>query len=263
MAGDPTRDILLADLRRLRRTPGELTQERIAAGDVDQAYAVLMKLLEQHEDDQDGDILAFFYTCGWTIAGDTLDIRLKRYAEMFHVQERTALRRSDRGAFKLASLVRHRLNFDRPLARIFTFQNGPSVRAWVEVTVEESSDWSRPRVYIQGERVEGLEFPLNRPGFNDRYLSSLERLPDTALDPSVDEFESLVSIRVSWSMPIWPSWDLTSHIVDDRLYARLQVDRAGTAEVGICWINEYAIGSSSGPFKEAEVFPRTPDKGEI
>jgi hypothetical protein len=252
VADDPTRDLLLAGLRRLRRTPGGLTRQAVAGeevlveylgeGDADQAHGVLMQLIEDHEDDPEGDIGTFFRTCGWQIEGETLDARLKRYAQRFHVDERTALRRSDRGARKLARLLRDSLVYDRPFARLFLFQSGATVTAWVEVHVERSSHWRRPTVRVNGDVLD-LTFRLDREGSTDKFLSSLEKLPALPLDTSSAALEPLLTVQVDWSMPVWPAWDLTTHLADERLFSRMQTDRAGRVELQVSWINEAAANS--------------------
>jgi len=261
MISDPTRELLVAALRRLRRAPGAFNKQRVAAddalrewigeGDLDQAWSVLAGLVERHQHDLDGDIHAYFTTCGWTMPGDTLDARLKGYAAKHHVDERTALRRSDRGAIKLAQVLRDHLLYDRPLARIYVYQDGSNVRSWVDVYIEKNGDWRRPRVYVNGQRLEQLTFNLNPSRHMTGYLSCSEPLPELKLDLATGKFEPLLSIRVIWAMPIWPAWDLTSHMVDERLFSRLTVDKEGSAEVRLYWFGDQAFESRGEPLKKA------------
>lgn len=268
MAADPTRDLLVAALRRFRRAPGDFSKERVAAddvlrdwigeGDVDQAWNVLAQMVDQSKNDPEGEAFAFFVTCGWEMSGDTLDVRLKRYAAKYHVDERTARRRSDRGALKVAQMLRDNLVYARPLAQFFVFQDGPLVRGWVTVHVEEDSDWRRPRIYVNGERLEQLRFDLKERGFSEGYLKSSERLPEIALDVAAKDLEPLASIRMKWAMPIWPAWDLMSHFADNRLYARLTLNKEGNADVRIYWFNEHAAESRGRALEEAPASLKAP-----
>lgn len=259
MADDPARDLLVTALRRFRRATGEFSKDRVAAddalpdwigeGDVDQAWNVITQLVEESKSDPDGDVYAFFKTCGWNTPGDTLDARLKQYANKYHVDERTALRRSDRGVIKVAQLLRDALVHERPLAQFFVFQNGPTVHVWVTVHVLKDSDWRRPRVYVNGERLKHLQFALNARGMSERYLKGSERLSEIPLNVAAEETEAMASIRVHWAMPIWPAWDLVGHFVDNRLYARLTVDKEGVAEVRIYWYSKKAAETRSRPLE--------------
>nr|WP_127891544.1 hypothetical protein [Streptomyces sp. S10(2018)] len=257
MADDPTRDHLVAALRQLRRAPGEFSKQRVSTddvlrewigeGDVDQAWNVITRLVERSRGDREGDTFAFFITCGWETPGDTLDARLKQYAKKFHVDERTALRRSDRGAIKVAQLLRNALLHDRPLAQLFVFQDGATVNSWLTVHVEEGSDWRRPHVYVNNEKLEKLHFELKGRGLGETYLRSSVQIPETRLDATAGYLEPLVSIRVVWAMPIWPAWDLTSHMIDNRLYSRLALEKDGVAEIKIYWLDEEAVRSRDRP----------------
>jgi hypothetical protein len=250
MAADPTRDLLVAALRRFRRMSGDFGKERMAAddvlrdwvgeGDLDQAWSVISQVVTQYQHDVDSDVFTFFVTCGWQTPGDTLDARLKVYAAQHHVDERTALRRSDRGVVKVAQILRNRLVHDRPFAQLLVVQNGPFAHASITVHVEEGGDWRRPQVHVNGQRHTELRFDPDRPGLRDGYLSSTERLSNLPLDLASGYAGSLLSIRVHWPMPIWPAWDLASNIIDEQLYAQLTVDKDGLAEVRICWFGNAA-----------------------
>lgn len=269
MADDPTRDFLVTALRRLRRGAGDFDKWRVAAddtlqewigeGDLDQAWNVITQLIEQNKKDPNSDVFAFFISCGWQTPGDTLDIRLRKYADTYHVEERTARRRSDRGAIKVAKMLRDALRYDRPLAQFFIFQDGPILIPWVTIHVEEDSQWRRPRVYVNDQRVTQLTFDLKKRGFAG-YLKSSERVPDIPLDLAAKGREALASIRVHWAMPIWPSWDLCSHLADNRLIARLTVEKDGVAEARIAWLDDQAAATRDRPLEKAPTY-ETPFQG--
>ncbi|MEV6412075.1 hypothetical protein [Kribbella sp. NPDC051718] len=266
MADDPTRDVLVDALRRFRRASGDLGRERVAAddtlqewvgeGDLDQTWNIIMRLVEQSASDPAGDVFAFFASSGWQTSGDTLDTRLKKYAAKFHVDERTALRRSDRGAKKLAKMLRDALTYDRPLAQFFVFQDGPVLIPWLTIHVQEDSAWRRPRVYVNDQRVENLAFDVKGPGSFAGYLEAQERIADVPLDPTVGGYEPMASVRVQWAMPIWPSWDLSTHLADNRLVARLTVEKDGVAEVRVSWFGDDAAATRDTPFAPAPVYTK-------
>lgn len=258
---DPTRDALLEDLRRLRRMSGPLTADRLAqldnltgylgSGSGEQAFTALMSLRRRHGQDVEADIGAYFFTAGWKVGRDTLDQRLSHYAKRYHVNERTALRRSNRGAFRLATLIRETLRYDRPWIRLFAFQTAAVMKSSLYVELDEGEDWRRPRVYICGQRIENLEFGLKVTETLSYRIGCIVQLPDQQLDVNVNGLDALASIHVVWAMPVWPSWDVTAHLADNRLFEHLNVERAGTATIHIKWISVGAAETRETPLLKA------------
>jgi hypothetical protein len=255
--------MLVTALRRLRRAPGDFDKERVAAddtlqewigeGDLDQAWNVIARLVEQSKSDPNGDVFAFFVSCGWQAPGDTLDMRLRKYAIMYHVDERTARRRSDRGAIKVAKMLRDALVYARPLAQFFIFQDGPILIPWLTVHVEEGSQWRRPRVYVNDQLLAQLTFDFKKRGFGG-YLKSQERVPDVPLNLTAGSLEALASIRVQWPMPIWPSWDFASHLADNRLTTRLSIEKEGVVEAEVRWLDEQAAETRDRPLEKVPIY---------
>lgn len=257
MAADPIGELLLVDLRHLRRMPGDVELERIVqletlvqfvgAGSVEQTYSALLELRRLHAPDAESDIGAYFFTAGLDVGKFTLDQRLSRYAEAHHVNPRTALRRSDRGALKLSAIIRDSLEFDRPWCRMIAIQNGPVCQFSLYVELDANADWRRPHVFINCKRDRDIEFPLRNVEGRERRLSCLVRLPDQHLDTSVGELGALAFVQVIWAMPIWPAWDVVAHMADNRLLVHLDVQRAGTAQVNVEWSTAGAAESRGTP----------------
>jgi hypothetical protein len=254
---DPIVETLLIDLRRLRRMPGELGVGRfvelqvltdfVGAGSIEQANSALVELQQLHGSDPESDVGAYFFTAGLNIGRSSLDQRLKQYAEQYSVDPRTALRRSDRGAVKLSTIIRHSLQYDRPWCRVVAVQSGPTFLFSIYIELDVNSDWRRPRVSMNGTRYHDVEFTLKGVETNRNRLSSLVRLPGQALDTSVGGSDPLVEIGVTWAMPIWPSYDVTAHLADNRLTARLITDPKGMAEIQLRWATEAAAESRDNP----------------
>ncbi|MFM9877412.1 MAG: hypothetical protein ACKVOG_06130, partial [Rhodoglobus sp.] len=116
MKGDALRLQLLDELRDLRRGEGAFAPDRLAdcealirvvgMGSVEQLEGTLMETFKRYSAEPDGDIRAFLETSGIGLDGKSLNQRLDAYAALHHVDRRTGLRRSDRGAAKLATLFR-------------------------------------------------------------------------------------------------------------------------------------------------------------
>lgn len=113
-------------------------------GSIERANGALIDAMVRHGADTESDIRAYFDTSGFQIAGDTLDQRLKAYADAHHVEQRTALRRSDRGAEKLSHILRDDLAIERPWGDISVHEvlGLVKIRVWVDVL--HSAQWRRP-----------------------------------------------------------------------------------------------------------------------
>lgn len=253
MKDDPIRLELLAELRLLRRGSGSLGIDRIALakmlidfvgrGSVEQAYTTLLDVLNREGKDPETPIHAFFEAAGHRTVGENLDERLKSYAAAHNVDQRTGLRRSDRGAEQLSFILRDGFNYERPWANIIAVQSGALVTLAVAVELPEHSQWRRPHVYINGTFQEDRQFELHDSETNPMLVTGRERFPDLELDTTVDEDTPLLEVRVVWVMPVWPSWQNGTHLVDPRLYPKLVNNRDHSAELSISWVNEEAANS--------------------
>jgi hypothetical protein len=257
---DPLRRDLLAELRTLRRGPGPFGLDRIAlaemltdfvgGGSVEQAYTTLLDVLDRDGKDLDGPVRAFFETAGFETEGENLDERLKTYARVHNVEQRTGLRRSDRGAEQLSYVLRDVFNYDRPWCNIIALQSGKFVKLGVSVHIPDHAQWRRPHIYINGEFQEDRRFELH----DDPKISSIvvgrEEFEGIELNTFADDDTPLLEVRVVWVMPVWPSWQNGAHLVDPRLFAKLANDRDHSAELTITWASEAAANSRDQPLAE-------------
>lgn len=260
MKDDPLREDLLTELRALRRGAGPFGQDRVTqsemlidfvgCGSVEQAYTTLLDVLDREGKDPESPIRAFFEAAGHGTAGENLDERLKSYAAAHNVDQRTGLRRSDRGAEQLSFILRDGFNYDRPWANIIAVQSGGLVTLSVSVVLPEYSKWRRPHVYINDTFQENRRFELHDSETSAGRVMGLERFPDLELDTTVDEDTPLLEVRVVWVMPVWPSWQNGTHLVDPRLFAKLVNNRDQSAELSINWANAAAAKDRDRPLAD-------------
>lgn len=176
---------------------------------------------------------AYFETCGFDTSGDTLAARLRHYAERHHVDERTALRRSDRGAERLSYILRDIVNHERPWGTIIVVERAGVFRASVGVDIPEHAMWRRPHVYINGRFQEGREFELHDSQTHELLVSGRELFEDLTMEYDPEQDLHLLRVAVYWSMPVWPTWQAGAHLEDPALHVRLANDRTLSAEVTV------------------------------
>jgi hypothetical protein len=250
MKDDIIRKELLAELRQLRRAPGPFNEVRLGgaemlidyagSGSVEQAFTFLMDLLDRDGADAESDVRAFYETAGYDTSGNNLDERLRAYATRHHVDERTGLRRSDRGADKISYVIRDQFHYDRPWCNLVAVQDGDQVTLRVAVEMPERSHWRRPRVYINGELQDDRSFELHDSKTASSYVTGVEIFRNVPLNLDASEDEPLLELRVFWIMPVWPFWQTGAHLVDPRIYAKLVNNREHSAELFIYWASEEA-----------------------
>ncbi|RIT44602.1 hypothetical protein [Mycobacteroides abscessus] len=227
MAGlkDPVRDALLAELRAVRKMPGLPTVDRLAGkdqliealgmGDLDRAWHRLLRLRDDHGTDPKTDVGAYFYLSGWDLGGDSLDWRIKEYAKAFHCDERTGLRRGDRGAVKLTAVIRDLAETNRPWGLITVFQSGAKADFIVRLMMAYES-WRPAEIRLNRRDISEPTFTLHKnPDVTGGYYYQLivEAVP---LDMSGGETNTMASLVVHWPMPVWPTWQTATHIADPR-----------------------------------------------
>lgn len=166
MKSDPLRLQLRKELRQLRRGGGihgpvdmvacEALTRVVGMGSTEQAFTTMVEMLK-HEADTDSDIRAYLETCGLVSDGTTLEKRLADYAAVHFVDERTARRRSDRGAEALATIFRDEEVFMRPWGHLVLYQNGPLVFPTVALHMDPAAEYQPPTVWINDE-PQDLEF---------------------------------------------------------------------------------------------------------
>jgi len=243
MAHDVTTERLLSGLRRLRKSQGASLEERLlqdsallvdlSNGSLGRAVSVLRHIRRQHAADREGDIPAYFFTLDRRSTTVTLDSRLKAYARRFHVDERTALRRSDRGAVKIAELVRRGMKYDRPWVVVILAQDDVGVRCFFRGSVPTGSTWNTPTIYVNGKRQIDPPVKLTEDTDGERREWFDVTLPRLDLDWSAPVDEAMGTLVVAWKPGLAPMWDLVSYLPDYRIHARLSVDDNMMAEVTV------------------------------
>lgn len=223
----------------IRRLPGPFTIERLVdapalidfAGDgsIDQAFTALIDLHQRLGSDGAGEVGAYFETAGVGLAGSNLDERLRAYADRYHVDPRTALRHSDRGAERLSAVIRDGLTYARPWASLTAVQWDDQVNVSVTVEVPEKMRWRRPLVFINGEEQPGREFELHDSPTHPLFVSAMERFPNLPLVRREDD--ELLEVSVAWVMPVWPSWQARVNVKDPHLYVTLTSNRNHSADL--------------------------------
>lgn len=232
-------DMIVADLRAVRRGRGEFTPDRLTSaralveylgrGSEDLAYSSMLDIMARCDTKQERDIGAFFYTCGLDIGGESLDWRLDRYAKDHFLEKRTALRRSDRGAIALARLIRDSFENERPWAHMAIAEVGGAIVANISLSVPIGSSVPQPHVYVNHEPITGLRFKFDEEGTHPLFLTCSQRIPNVSRvlpDPYSD---IVATLDVYWMISVWPTWMLGTHLRDPDLWSRLKVNRRGNA----------------------------------
>ena len=252
MAGlkDPVRDALFAELRALRKMPGPPAVDRLAGkdeliealgmGDVDRAWHRLNRLRNEHGTDPKTDIGAYFYLSGWDVGGESLDHRIRKYAKVFHCNERTGLRRGDRGAVNLAVIIRDEAERNRPWGLITVFQSGAKADFIVRLMMAYES-WRPAEIRLNGQDISEPTFTLHKnPDVTGGYYHQLiaEAVP---LDTSVGKNGTMASLVVHWPMPVWPTWQTAAYVVDPRIITRTRTYRDRGVELRLEWSRHEAV----------------------
>ncbi|MFC7925158.1 hypothetical protein [Microbacterium laevaniformans] len=240
MKDDPLRKDIESELRGLRTKAGKLDVDRVASAEVltdvvgrgstERAFTTLIALLDLYGGEPEGDVRAYFETCGVGIEGDNLNKRLDAYQARHFVDRRTGLRRSDRGAEQLSYILRDQLPNERPWGNIALTEINGVVRVKVWVDVFHGALWRRPHVYINGE-FQDRSFELHD---SDNYLfaTAQEVFEEISLGSGRDS-DDLFRISVYWVMPVWPVWKVGASVDTTGLYAVLTTERNRGAEVVI------------------------------
>lgn len=237
MLKDPVHDALLADLRAIRKMPGHPSIERLngqseliealGMGDLDRAWHRFEQLRGEHGTDPKTDIGAYFYLAGHEVGRDSLEQRITKYASVFACDERTARRRGDRGATKLATIIRDRSERNRPWGLITVFQTGDKVDFIVRLMMAYES-WRPAEIRLNGQDISEPVFLLHKnPDVAGGYYHQLiaEAVP---LDMAVGSGGTMASLVVHWPMPVWPTWQTLNHVANRevRAWTRTFRDRA-------------------------------------
>lgn len=237
---DPVRDAIVKELRAIRKMPGLPSIERLTGqnelidalgyGDVERAWARLERLREEHGSDPQTDIGAYFYLSGWGIGRDTLTQRKQLYANEFGYDERTAVRRGDRGADQLGAIIRDQSESKRPWGLITLFQSGNKVDFIVRLMMAYES-WRPAEIRLNGEDISDPVFTLHKNhdvagGYYHQLIA--EAVPVVR---SAGERGAMATLLVHWPMPVWPTWQTVVHTPRQDVTVRTRTFRDRGIEV--------------------------------
>ncbi len=214
-----------------RTATSEFLTDVVGRGSVERAYGAMIDALVRHGADPEGDIRAYFDTSGFQTDGDTLDQRLKAYADTHHVEQRTGLRRSDRGAEKLSYILRDALTIERPWGNVSVHEAGGFVTARVSVDVLHNSLWRRPHVYINGEFQDDREFELHDSPTSEFFATGREDFAAVPLRQPTTPQDDEYKLHVLWVMPVWPIWMVGTSLSTPRLVSTFVTERESGATI--------------------------------
>lgn len=162
------------------------------------------------------DIHAYFFTNGHGVGGSNLDDRLRRYAETYHVVEKTALRRSDRGVLALSHVIRDRAILERPEVMFWLTQDGPMVGFTATFFAVTGSSFHEPTLYVNGEAQDlpDLEWPI---WDEDTSQLMARRHFEFDLGDSPMHEERLVNFHIWWHTQLLANFELRATVADPRL----------------------------------------------
>lgn len=201
-------------------------------GSVEQLRGTLLEMFKRYSQEPDGDVRAYLETSGIGLDGPSLNHRLDAYADNHFVERRTGLRRSDRGAAKLATLFRDEELFFRPWGHLTIYQFGDHVLATLALHIDPGSERHQPRVWVNDELVSGMEFEFETPSDRTGYVRALQHIDAFELRPDSDW---LFKIDVEWRTDVWPQWVLGAQLADARLVAKIQTQRNFMTEATVTW----------------------------
>jgi hypothetical protein len=242
MNEDPLRAQLLIELRALRKGDGAFSPDRLSEcealirvvgmGSVDQLAGTLLEMFRRYSTDPDGDVRAYLETSGVGLDGVSLNGRLDAYATVHHVERRTGLRRSDRGAAKLATLFRDEELFFRPWGHLTVYQFGTRVLASVALHIDPDAEFRPPVVWINDHDIGTLEWEFKAPSKRTGYVRALQHIDNYELQPDGDW---LFKIDIEWRTSVWPQWVLAAQLADPRLLAKIQTQRNYMTQATVTW----------------------------
>lgn len=253
MKADPLRAQLLTELRAIRRGEGlreiqdlagsEALTRVVGMGSTAQAFSTLVEMLKHESAAPNGDVRAYLETCGLVSVGATLEQRLHSYAVAHYVDERTARRRSDRGAELLATLFRDEELFYRPWGHLTLYQTGPFMFPTIALHVDPQAEYAPPAVWVNDDLLD-VDFEFTSISESTGYARAGWHLAPVALHPKA---KWLFKIDVEWRMGVWPQWVLGAQLADNRLVAKIQTQRNFMTEATVTW----------GAWPGSESVPRT------
>lgn len=268
---DPTRDEIILELRTFRRGEGHpaatrmtglfYLTESLGEGAPERAFQTFERLYDDYGRDPVTPIGAFFYLSGWGIGLDTVDQRRSRYRDTYYVDISIALRRSERGIKELTTIIRDRDEKSRPWAFISLFQSGDTFQPFLDFNLGFES-FQKPVVFINGDEVP-IELRFHEdPATKLRYTSRVV-MPETSLDLTAAFGEPMATLRVLWTMPVWPVWRLMSWTADPRIVTHLRTFRQRAVEVSLQWWRQMPASGVEGLVRDGAVWTERHDPNHM
>jgi len=240
---DPRREAIVRDLRAFRRQPGFPSRERLdglpeltdalGQGITERAFRELERFQRDYGAEPETAIGAFFYLSGWGVGLDSVNQRRSRYVLEYPCDESTAWRRAQKGLEQLATLIRDGDEHERPTAFVAIFQSGAFFHPIIDFNLAYES-WRPPVIEINDEPVE-TDFTLHRDRSDPDRFNHRVILPEYPLNLEVEQSQAMATLRVSWAMPVWPVWILSSWVADPRISVMLRTYRDRTVQASIHW----------------------------
>lgn len=213
-------------------------------GDVHRAWERLERLQNGYGNDQETDIGAYFYLAGWGVGRESLNQRIEQYAKSFHCNERTVVRRADRGAVKLAVLIRDEAESSRPWGLLTLFQSGAKADVIVRLMLGFES-WRPATVRVNGKDVSDPKFTIHRNEAVEGSFYHQIILQKVPLDLDALKHGTMASASVHWPMPVWPTWQTVAYVADPRIVTRTRTFRNRGVELKLEWTRETTSQESS------------------
>lgn len=255
---DPTIERITTELRALRRGQGSWetrlaplvwTVDAAGLGMVERAVHALEDLRSTLGQDPESNVGAFFWIgdIGIDQPDHSLEQRLDAYGATFHCDARTALRRSDKGIRTLAAHLRDYSETGRPEGLIWLFQSGTQATVVLDFLVDNQSVRS-PVIHVDGALQDTPPFVGHRETQDglERYRARIV-MDDLPLKTNLEPYESCLNVQVTWDMPIWPVWQLTSWIVDPHFVAQMRTHRNRGAEARVVWRKDLDTRKNAPP----------------
>lgn len=268
---DPTRDEIFLELRTFRKGEGHPAVTRMTGlfylteilgnGATERAFQELERLYETHGRDPLTPVGAFFYLSGWGVGLDSVDQRRGRYRDTYYADVSTAWRRSERGIKELTTIIRDRDEKSRPWAFVSLFQSGNAFQPFLDFNLGFES-LQKPVVFINGDEVP-IELHFHKdPETKMRYTSRVV-MPEMPLDLETGFGEPMATLRVLWTMPVWPVWSVMSWTADPRIVTHLRTFRERAVEVSLKWWRQMPASEVEGLVRDGAVWTERNDPNQM
>jgi hypothetical protein len=211
MSEDSVRQMVLAELRTLRREYGLLDAAKLTSARAivkgfggDGPDVALQRLVDlAHEYGDDRDIEAALAGLGWGVSQPAALDRLSEFALRYHVDARTVRRWSDQGFQKLALLIVGKAPWIQLRARQVLSIDGREVRLGLDLRIPANLRMGTPKLWIDDRPIE--------IGMPEIATSPDEQRIRSALD-AIGTLDDLpIRVRLMWSGQKYPIYEAVAH----------------------------------------------------